>query len=307
MDQMFYQTLLNSVTDGIYFVDADRRITYWNKAAERLSGFTATEMLGKICSKNLLRHEDKSGCALCKKGCPLTAALCHGKEKHHNVFLRHKLGHKVPVTIQASPMVDSSGKIIGAVEIFAENSESLNIRREMELLRKEVLTDELTGIGNRRYAELTMRNLDNTVKENIAPFGVLFIDIDDFKLVNDTFGHYIGDKVLHMIAQTLATSLRFLDVLCRWGGEEFVVFVPNTTIENLTGLAERLRTIVQKAWIMHDGKKVSVTASFGGAISQHNEHSVSVLTRADRQLYYCKQSGRNCTAIDNTKEEKVHA
>lgn len=307
MDQMFYQTLLNSVTDGIYFVDADRRITYWNKAAERLSGFTAAEMVGKICSENLLRHEDKSGCALCKKGCPLTVALCHGVEKHHSVFLRHKLGHKVPVTIQASPMVDSNGTIIGAVEVFAENSESLNIRREMELLRKEVLTDKLTGIGNRRYAELTMRNLDNTVKENIAPFGVLFIDIDDFKLVNDTFGHYIGDQVLHMIAQTLANSLRFLDVICRWGGEEFVVFVPNTTIENLTGLAERLRNIIQKSWIMHDGKKVSVTASFGGAISQHNEYSAAVITRADRQLYNCKQSGRNCTAIDKTAEEEVHA
>lgn len=303
MDQMFYQTLLNSVTDGIYFVDAERRITYWNKAAERLSGYTAAEMVGKICSENLLRHEDESGCALCEKGCPLAATLCDGKEKHHSVFMRHKLGHKVPVTVQASPMLDSGGKIVGAVEVFAENSESLNIRREMELLRKEVLTDKLTGIGNRRYAEITMRNLDHAMEQNLAPFGVLFIDIDDFKTVNDTYGHYIGDQVIHMVAQTLMSSLRFLDVICRWGGEEFVVFVPNTTIENLTGMAERLRKIVQKAWLMHDGKQVSVTASFGGAISQHNEYSIAVLTRADKQLYLCKNSGRNRTVIDNTEEK----
>ncbi len=305
MDQMFYQTLLNSVTDGIYFVDAKRRITYWNKAAERLSGYTATEMVGKICSEDLQLHEDESGYALCEKGCPLAATLYDGKEKHHSVFMRHKLGHKVPVTVQASPMLDSSGNIVGAVEVFAENSETLNIRREMELLRKEVLTDKLTGIGNRRYAEITMRNLDHAMEQNLAPFGVLFIDIDDFKVINDTYGHYIGDQVIHMIAQKLLKSLRFLDVICRWGGEEFVVFVPNATIENLTLMAERLRKIVQNSWILYNGNKISVTASFGGAISQHNEYSIAVLARADKQLYHCKNSGRNRTVIDNTEEKKA--
>ncbi|WP_290923902.1 diguanylate cyclase [Halodesulfovibrio sp.] len=305
MDQMFYQTLLNSVTDGIYFVDCDRRITYWNKAAERLSGYTATEMIGKLCSENLLRHEDENGSSLCGKRCPLTATLGDGEERHRNVFMRHKLGHKVPVTVQASPMLDSNGNIVGAVEVFAENSESINIRREMELLRKEVLTDELTGIGNRRYAEITMRNLDHAMEQNLAPFGVLFIDIDDFKTVNDTFGHYIGDQVIRMVAQTLMKSLRFLDVICRWGGEEFVVFVPNTTLENLASMAERLRRLVQDSCIIHKSAKISVTASFGGAISQHNEYSISVLSRADKQLYHCKKNGRNCTVIDNSSEEKI--
>lgn len=305
MNQMFYQTLLNSVTDGIYFVDANRRITYWNKAAERLSGYTASEVMGKTCSKNLLRHEDENGDSLCDKGCPLTATLFDGEERHINIYMRHKLGHRIPITVQATPMLDSNGNIIGAVEVFAENSESLNIRREMELLRKEVLTDELTGIGNRRYAEITMRNLDHAMEQNLAPFGVLFIDIDDFKSVNDTYGHYIGDQVLRMVAQTLMKSLRFLDVICRWGGEEFVVFVPNTTIENLTIMAERLRRLVERSWIMHKKQKISVTASFGGAMSRPNEYSLAVIARADKQLYRCKNAGRNRTVIDNPEENKV--
>ncbi|SIN95784.1 diguanylate cyclase [Halodesulfovibrio marinisediminis] len=305
MNQIFYQTLLNSVTDGIYFVDASRRITYWNKAAERLSGYTEDEVMGKVCSSNLLRHEDENGCSLCDKGCPLSATLDDGEKRHINTYMRHKLGHRIPITIQATPIFNSSGSIIGAVEVFAENSESLNMRREMELLRKEVLTDELTGIGNRRYAEITMRNLDHAMEQNLAPFGILFIDIDDFKSVNDTYGHQIGDKVLRMVAQTLTKSLRFLDVICRWGGEEFVIFVPNTTINNLTVMAERLRRLVERSWLMHEKQKISVTASFGGAISQRNEYSFAVLTRADRKLYHCKNAGRNRIFIDKPEEEKV--
>ncbi|MEZ0576448.1 diguanylate cyclase [Halodesulfovibrio aestuarii] len=303
MDQMFYQTLLNSITDGIYFIDAKRHITYWNKAAERLSGYTADEVMGELCSNNLLRHEDENGCSLCKKGCPLTTALSNSEARHKKVYMRHKLGHKVPVTVQASPILDSKGTIIGAVEVFAEINESVNIRKEMELLRKEVLTDKLTGIGNRRYAEITMRNLDHAMEQNLAPFGVLFIDIDDFKLVNDTFGHHTGDKVIQMVAQTLTKSLRFLDVICRWGGEEFVVFVPNTTLDNLTKMAERLRRLVQHSWLLHNNQRVSVTASFGGAISQHNECCRAVLARADNQLYLSKHAGRNRTYIDIINEE----
>ncbi|OBQ45982.1 diguanylate cyclase [Halodesulfovibrio spirochaetisodalis] len=305
MDQRFYQTLLDAITDGVYFVDTNKNITYWNKSAERLSGYTAEEVVGNVCSEKLLRHETEDGCVLCNNGCPLSATLKDGKERQENLFMHHKLGHKIPINVQAYPMIGPDGNIAGAVEIFSENNESLNVRREMEVLRKEVLTDKLTGIGNRRYAEITMRNLDFAMEQNHAPFGILFIDIDDFKLVNDTYGHHAGDNVLRMVAQNMSKSLRFLDVLCRWGGEEFVIFIPNTTFSTLSVLAERLRLLIQNSWLMHENQKISVTASFGGAIARSHEPSSTVLSRADKQLYLSKDSGRNCIYIDIPEQKKV--
>lgn len=298
MDQVFYEKLLDAMADGVYFVDLERKVTFWNRAAERLSGYAKEEILGKGCADNFLRHVDKQGTALCIHGCPLAATMEDGEVREAEVYMHHKFGHRVPVNVRATPMRDGQGTIIGAVEIFSDNSKSLSILNELEALRKETLTDQLTGIGNRRYADIAMETLDKTMQESSVPFGVLFVDIDYFKKVNDTWGHHVGDRVLAMVARTLAGALRPLDSPCRWGGEEFALLVPNTTLKNLGTLAERLRMLVENSWLEHDGEMIRVTASFGGAVSRPDELAYSVVARADRQVYKSKDAGRNCVHID---------
>lgn len=298
MQQEFYKELLDSLADGVYFVDLDRRITYWNKAAERLSGYSAQEVLGKSCADNILRHVDELGNQLCIQGCPLASTIEDGKMRDADVFMHHKYGHRVPVAVRATPMRDDTGKITGAVEIFANNSKNIDMINEIEALKKEVLRDPLTGIGNRRYAEITMKHLETSMQENNVSFGVLFVDIDHFKKVNDTWGHDVGDLVLRMVAQTLAQALRSLDVACRWGGEEFVILTPNVTREALSSMAQRLRMLVENSWIEHNGNNINVTASLGGALSNTGELPASVISRADRQVYKSKECGRNCVHLD---------
>lgn len=301
MDAQFYQELLDSLSDGVYFIDKDRRVTYWNKAAERLSGYTADEIMGKRCADNFLRHVDELGTELCVKGCPLAATMSDGQSRESNVFMHHKFGHRVPVYVRASPMHDEAGNIIGAVEIFSENGKQLNILKEIEGLRKEILTDQLTSIGNRRYADITMDRLDHSMEQNSIPFGILFADIDHFKRVNDTWGHHVGDQVITMVAQSLKTMLRPLDIVCRWGGEEFVIFVPNTTEAGLATMAERLKMLVSNSWVEHVGERISVTISLGGAISKSGEKAESVLDRADKQVYLSKERGRDCIHINDAR------
>jgi diguanylate cyclase (GGDEF)-like protein/PAS domain S-box-containing protein len=298
MYQEFYRELLDAMADGVYFVDLDRRVTYWNKAAERISGYAAQEVLGKRCADNILRHVDCDGHHLCLRGCPLAATMEDGQLRETEVFMHHKYGHRVPVLVRASPMRGPDGAITGAVEIFSGNAKGINVLQELEALRKEVLTDQLTGIGNRRYADITLKSLDSSLAEHGVPFGVLFVDIDHFKKVNDTWGHHVGDQVLRMVAQTLAQGLRGLDVACRWGGEEFVLLVPNTTLESLRGLGDRLRMLVENCWLDHADKQVRATASFGGAVSRPGENADAVVDRADRQVYKSKEAGRNCVHVD---------
>ncbi|MEW5772493.1 MAG: GGDEF domain-containing protein [Thermodesulfobacteriota bacterium] len=298
MDMHFYRKLLDSMADGVYFVDLDRRVTYWNKAAERISGYSAQEVAGKRCADNILRHVDADGRELCLQGCPLAGAMNDGKVREAEVFMHHKLGHRVPVSVRASPMRGEDGTIIGAVEVFSSNSKAINILQEIEALRREVLADQLTGIGNRRYADITLAGLETSLVEHGVPFGVLFVDIDHFKKVNDAWGHHVGDQVLRMVAQTLAHGLRGLDVACRWGGEEFVLLVPNTTAEALLGMGERLRMLVENSWLDHGEERITATASFGGAVSRPGESAPDVVDRADRQVYRSKEAGRNCVHVD---------
>ncbi|QGY39275.1 diguanylate cyclase [Pseudodesulfovibrio cashew] len=297
MNQEFYKELLDSLTDGVYFVNLEKQVTFWNKAAERLSGYTAKEIVGKSCADNILRHVDDEGVQLCLHGCPLAATMEDGDLREAHVYMHHKFGHRVPIFVRTSPMRDESGKIVGAVEVFTDNSKNLDIIKEMESLRKEVLTDQLTGIGNRRYADITLDRLDSSMRDSGVPFGVVFADIDHFKEINDRWGHRVGDQVIAMVAKTLKTVLRPLDVACRWGGEEFVILIPNITHDGLVVVTERLRMLVAESWVDYENARIAVTASFGGAISKEGELAMAVVDRADRQLYLSKEAGRDCVHI----------
>ncbi len=298
MDLAFFKSVLDSIADGVYFTDLDRKVSFWNKAAERLTGYASEEVLGRSCADNLLRHVDDLGTELCLTGCPLAETMQDGRNREMNVYLHHKFGHRVPVKVRSSPMRDEQGKIIGAVEVFTDNSSNINVLRELEKLRQEVLTDQLTGIGNRRYADITMDSLDRTMQENGVPFGILMADIDHFKKVNDTFGHQVGDLVLKMVAKTMTSIMRPLDAACRWGGEEFILLIPNVSGEALENIANRLRVLVENSWLDHEEGQLRVTVSFGGAVSEPNEKAVDVAGRADGQLYLSKEAGRNCVFID---------
>ena len=288
---------LNAINEGVYIVDEQKHIHFWNKAAERLSGYKAEEVLGIGCSENILRHVDEEGNWLCLSGCPLGATIQDGRQRTASVFLHHKFGHRVPVVVRASPLHDTAGKITGAIEVFTANTKRNDLLAEMEKIRKEALTDELTGIGNRKYGEVTLKQLAEGTNQGKA-YGILFVDIDHFKHVNDTWGHHVGDRVLRMVAQTLAHGLREYDALCRWGGEEFVLILPNVTAETLAIAGERFRMLVERSWVDFEADQIFVTVSLGGATSRIGEAPVAAVERADANLYCSKKGGRNCVSVE---------
>jgi diguanylate cyclase (GGDEF)-like protein len=195
-------------------------------------------------------------------------------------------------------MLDAQGRIVGAVEVFSNNAKYAHALETIRKLQSESLQDALTGLGNRRFADLNLESMLHGAKDHNVPFGLLFVDIDHFKKVNDTWGHGVGDKVLRMVAQTLANGVRPLDVPCRWGGEEFVVLLPNVDREALAAVAERLRVLVENSWLDEGEETITVTASFGGAISRAGDNAESLVGRADAMVYQSKASGRNCLRIE---------
>lgn len=293
MDVISHERLLDSLFDGVYYVDRDRRIVFWNRAAERITGYDREEVMGLRCSDNLLRHTDEQGNELCLIGCPLQATISDGTTREAHVYLHHKQGHRVPVSVRVSPVRDDTGAIIGGVEIFSDNSSLQQILREMERLRQDVYVDELTGVGNRRYGEMILNTRLYELRSFKTPFGVIFFDIDNFKHCNDTYGHAVGDEVLAMVARTAANILRRMDSIARWGGEEFVVILPSIDAKTLCDVAERIRVFIAKSFLVTQGTMLHVTVSLGATMALPDDTPESVIRRADRLMYASKQSGKN--------------
>jgi len=118
MSEPSYEQLLESLFDGVYYVDRDKVIRFWNKAAERITGYSKADVIGKACADQLLRHVDDKGQELCKGGCPVSKTLQDGSVHELNVYLHHKLGYRVPVSVRVSPVKNENGRIIGAIEVF---------------------------------------------------------------------------------------------------------------------------------------------------------------------------------------------
>ena len=288
-----YRNVFDKVQDGIYFCDLDRKITYWNNAAEKITGFSASEVLGSCCSDKLLMHIDEEGCLLCEDKCPVSHAMEDGQEREELIYLHHKDGHRVPVTVRITPIRDARGNVTGAVEIFSDNSPSETSTARIEELEKLVFLDPLTNLPNRRYIDVTLQSRLNELMRYGWTFGIIFADIDDFKKINDTYGHAAGDKVLKMVSKTLMANSRPFDVCGRFGGEEFVGIIGHVDHEGLYTIGDRLRILVESSYVTIGGQAVGVTISVGGTLAGPDEDAVQLLKRADELMYESKKAGKN--------------
>ena len=293
----FYKAILDNLYDGVYFVDQQRRITYWNQGAERITGYKADQALGRSCSDNLLVHVDAKGVCLCLHGCPLSAAMQDGEIHEAPVFLRHASGHRVPVLVRVSPLRDTQGQLIGAVETFSDNSALVNTQKLVDQLRLDANLDPLTQVANRRgILSLLEAALVETIHQS-APWAVLMIDIDHFKQFNDLYGHLLGDQVLRMVARTLQSNIRASDGMGRWGGEEFLVILRNIDENHLVEIAQKLRILVETSRLPHEECELQVTISIGATLLQPGDTPESAIQRADDLLYLSKRRGRNRVSL----------
>lgn len=181
-------------------------------------------------------------------------------------------------------------------ELSHISSEVESLRRELEQVKEESMTDGLTGIANRKAFDAVLEHTIHTARETGMDFCVLLIDIDHFKLVNDTYGHLIGDKVLRFTAATLKRLVRGKDTVARYGGEEFALILPDTDMDGATTVAEHIRQTVSAGDLKdrNGGNSYGrITVSIGIAAFTPSDLPNRLIERADRALYLAKEHGRN--------------
>lgn len=179
----------------------------------------------------------------------------------------------------------------------------VQMRELNQALERASLSDPLTGLPNRRAIMRRLKTEVSRVDRGGLPFALVMVDIDHFKAINDTYGHDVGDTALVAVAHTLCQITRDYDVCARWGGEEFLLFLPDSSPESACAIGEKLRRGVAEARIPHQEHKVALTISLGIALHERHTSLDRCIQRADQSLYTAKRAGRNRFHMATNPEE----
>lgn len=292
-----YKAIISNMQDGAYFVDKNRKILFWNEAAEKITGYKAEEIIGKECPESKLNHIDEDGRPLCQIGCPLFATNIDGKQRQERVFVRHKDGHRIPIRVNIFP-IKKDDEILGSIELFTQDSPSKYNDDLISKLSGIAMHDNLTTLPNRRYLESYLNYKLSQFSHFGQNFALVFADIDHFFTFNNQYGHIVGDLVLTNIASSIKADMRKNDLVGRWGGEEFLGIYEIKNDYEASIIAEKLRKLIENTEINHQDERLHVTISVGVTTPKIDDTIESIIERADKLMYKAKEKGRNRVEAD---------
>jgi diguanylate cyclase (GGDEF)-like protein/PAS domain S-box-containing protein len=272
--------ILDSIHAGIIIIDAEtHNIVDANPEALILMGIPKSLVVGKICH-NFICPSEIGSCPITDKGQQV--------DNSERVLLTTD-GQKIPILKTVASVTLNGRKHL--LESFLDISQLKILQNQLEIL---ATTDPLTGVFNRRhFIEMTEKEI-NRARRSKIPLSIAMIDIDNFKRINDTYGHTIGDQVLKELVAICNDNLRTYDMLGRLGGEEFAITTVGCALQEAYSLSDRLRERVANHLIHAGGKDISIKISIGvSELSGNMENVDSILNRADQALYLAKNAGRN--------------
>lgn len=273
-------TITSSMGSGLLVIDKNGAITMVNNTACELLGYRKEDLIGQIAHYTIHHHPSPM------EECPLYNAIREGRDYINDDKFRCKDGSILDVHVICKPL-GKTDSVSGGVIVFHDITERKRMERE---LYRIAITDPLTGLYNRRYQMEKLQHAKNMADRYDTPFSVLIIDIDNFKRINDTCGHEVGDEVLRKLASIIRENLRSTDIPARWGGEEFLVLLNNTELQNAVITAERIRIEVEG----YEGQELPpFTISVGVAQYEKGEDLKDLISRADTALYRAKSQGKN--------------
>jgi diguanylate cyclase (GGDEF)-like protein/PAS domain S-box-containing protein len=272
---------LNAALEAIFVTDHNAQVVFANEAFQKLTGYSASEIIGQ--TPRILgtsKHDE----LFYKR---FSETLASGKSARIQFVNRRKDGTPFHAEYSISPLVSQQGELTHYVSIVQDVTERLG--REQTLIRI-ARSDPLTGLYNRRAAEQALERQIIKAQLSGRSLGLIIGDIDCFKSINDQYGHPAGDDVLKGVADILLHRIRKRDIAVRWGGEEFVVIAPDSSLQQVAELADRIRKGVESLELV---SVEPVTISLGVAELATGETAASLIQRADSALYQAKRCGRN--------------
>jgi diguanylate cyclase (GGDEF)-like protein/PAS domain S-box-containing protein len=284
------QVTLASIGDGVIRADAEGNIDYLNPVAEKLTGWPSERALGRPVAEVFRVVDEVTRQTLPD---PLQRCLVEGKivESPGHALLLSEDGKEYSVRDTAAPIRNRHGNLLGAVLVFKDVTQLRGMEREMIYLASH---DALTGLINRREFEVRLKRAIRTARGEQRHHVLLFLDLDEFKIINDTCGHLVGDEMLKQITALLRSRVRRSDILARLGGDEFGVLLEDCPLGQARQIAEEIRTTVRDFRFCWKDQIFEVGVSTGFVpISGDSGDLAQIMSAADAALYVAKDSGRN--------------
>jgi diguanylate cyclase (GGDEF)-like protein/PAS domain S-box-containing protein len=284
-DAEILRTVLDSLRTGVYVVDRQRRILFWNEGAENITGYHRHDVVGHASRDNILAQCDEASCVLCGAVCPLTEAVSQGKPTEAQVYLRHKTGHRVPVRLRVGPIRDRHGSIVATAASFEEERHGAELNVHDNNLATHGCLDLPTGVPNHAFTQSHLRENLAFFEEYHLPFGILCIQVEDLEHLKTTHGREAVDVMLHVVAQTMKHTLRPDGFLGRWAENQFLAIVTNCGRTELDRLAQSVQKMTSCSGIQWWDDLLSVNVSVGRAMVQVGDTMESFLKKASACFY----------------------
>jgi diguanylate cyclase (GGDEF)-like protein/PAS domain S-box-containing protein len=291
-ESLFQQKLLDNMQDAVIFIDASRKVVYWNLGAERMTGISGKSMRQRLFVPASLQLHDENQKTIDEAHCPIATALASGVQWFRRLNVMGREGRLIAVDAQAAPVVDAAGVVVGLTLLLHDVSSEISLEERCNSLHDKATKDPLTQAANRAEFDRVSAEFVKAHRETKRPCSLIMTDIDRFKSVNDTYGHQAGDQVIQAIAQMLKNFSRSGDLVARYGGEEFALLCADCDNATAAQRADEVRVAFSMMRHSALGNRC-VTASFGVTEIQPGDTSETLLRRADRALMNAKESGRN--------------
>jgi diguanylate cyclase (GGDEF)-like protein/PAS domain S-box-containing protein len=283
-------TTLEAIGEGVITTNEKATVTYINPAAARLTGYKYEESVGRPLGDIFKSYFEATQQEIAY---PIDSCLEHGHIVRHDALLKliRKDGEEFIIRDTATPIRDHNSKIVGAVVIFDDFS---TLHAMAEKLVYQAAHDDLTGLYNRREFENQLDLALNETKQFQSENSIFFIDLDQFKVVNDTCGHLAGDQLLKQVSQLLKSKIREQDILARLGGDEFGIILRNCHPDKAIELAQSILGVIQ-SFVFYWGNQQFNIGSCMGLVELNNKfiNTSDVLMAADSACYLAKEAGRN--------------
>ena len=290
---------LHSIGDGVVCTDADGLVTLVNPVAEQLTGWSARAALGRPVDLVFHIVDEKTG-----EPVESTVGQCLARldrvSHDEGMLLVGRDGARVDVKASASPVRKPSGEILGAVLVFQDVTRARTLQKELAQMASH---DALTGLSNRSSFEASLAEVCAATAEDTRGHALCFLDLDRFKIINDTAGHAAGDVLLREIGRVIREQMRRHDLIARLGGDEFGILLVDCDIADARTIAERLLERIGRVRFSWDGRVYEVGASIGIArLDAETPLSADVMSRADVACYAAKAAGRNRVSVYHPSE-----
>ncbi len=284
------QVTLASIGDAVLTTDAEGNVTFLNPIAERLTGWRLDEVAGLPVESVVMLVDEETRAPL-----PNPATRCRESRvaiaASNHTLLINREGHELAINDSAAPILDRDGRLIGVVLIFHDVSHARELNRRMSW---QLTHDALTGLYSRREFERQLRRMVEDARDQGHVHALLYMDLDQFKIVNDTAGHLAGDELLKQLGFLLSEQMRRGDVLARLGGDEFAALLENCPLDKAREIAEKLRATVGDFRFSWQERVFDVGVSIGLAmIDAETAGDEDALAAADMACYAAKDAGRN--------------